>query len=165
MDTDLLNGIDRASTDLINIIDSLSDEQLNKIPFEGSWTAGQLGDHVYKFYSVGQVLNGTAKDTERDPREKIPMLKETFLNFELKMKSPDFIVPVETFINGEDLVNSLKQKAEEVKNLVQTKDLTKTFVDFSVPGEVPFTGFEWLYFILFHTQRHLDQLKNIVKYL
>ncbi|PBQ34370.1 hypothetical protein CNR22_22195 [Sphingobacteriaceae bacterium] len=165
MDTELLNGIEKASADLITLLSSLSDEQLNKVPFKGSWTAGQVGDHVFKFYGIGDVINGTVKDTDRDPGEKIPMLKETFLNFEIKMKSPDFILPVETFIHTEDLIKSIKEKVEQVKGMIQTLDLTKTCLDFTVPGETAFTGLEWLYFILFHTQRHLHQLKNIIKYL
>ncbi len=52
MDKDLLTRFDAATNPLLLQLFLCSEDQLNTIPFEGSWTPGQLGDHVHKSYDV-----------------------------------------------------------------------------------------------------------------
>lgn len=137
----------------------------NKVPFEGSWTAGQVGDHLLKSYAIIETLNAEVKETRRAPDLKVKEIKTFLLDFELKMKSPEFIIPESTPINKDALLNSLEHRISQLIKSVNTLDLSKTCVSFILPELGEMTRTEWIYFVIYHTQRHIHQLKQIQKIL
>jgi hypothetical protein len=46
---------------------------------------------------------------------------------------------------------------------MQELDLSKTCQGFQLPGSAAFTRAEWIWFAIYHTQRHTRQLKNILE--
>jgi hypothetical protein len=161
---ELMNEFSKTTGDLINLLSPLSQEQLNKVPFEGSWTAGQLGDHLLKSYGLGEVLIGKTASTERPVDQKIKEVRKVFLNFDIKMKTPDFIVPSDSPINKENLLNGLEKRIKFVSAFIEDHpDLSPTCLDFELPGAGTLTQEEWIQFMTVHTMRHVHQLKNIVQ--
>ncbi|WP_431210462.1 hypothetical protein ACQ86N_31300 [Puia sp. P3] len=77
---------------IIEGLNQFSEEKLNKVPYEGSWTAGQVGEHLVKSAGVAEVVYGRVGPTSRPPDEKLPVLR-MFLDFSIRMSSPGFIVP------------------------------------------------------------------------
>jgi hypothetical protein len=149
-------------TELLEILSSIQEEKFNTIPITGSWTAGQLAQHV--ILSAGgfvQLLNGPVKDTERDPEANIPNLKAMFLDFNTKMKSPDFIVPEDRHYDKQELINTLQEIKAGLLKAIETLDTTKTCTAFELPASGYITRAEGITFAIVHTQRHVHQLKNI----
>lgn len=163
MNTELLNRFDAATGKLMGQLASLSEDQLNKIPFTGSWTAGQLGNHLYKSYNIKGVLNGKVEETHRDPVAKLAEIEKTFKDFTIKMKSPEMVLPTTKHIEKERLLSSLKERIEQQREAIKTMDLSKTCLDAEIPGGGPFTRQEWLGFNTIHTERHNHQLKHIIE--
>ncbi len=62
---EILNQLQKTTDELIHGLSSLSQEQLNAVPFEGSWTAAQLGEHLHKSYNVAELLYGPVKHAKR----------------------------------------------------------------------------------------------------
>lgn len=162
MSKEILTELKNTTDDLLRILDILSPNELNRIPFEGSWTAGQVGDHLLKSYGVVETLNGEVKSTNRAPDQKVAGIKAAFLNFNNKMQSPDFIIPTNDVINKEALLNALKHQISLLVSCAKTQDLSLTCLSFSIPELGNMTRLEWIYFVMYHTQRHNRQLKNIV---
>ena len=162
MNTAILKTFDAVTQELLELLSPLSDTALNKIPFENSWTAGQLGDHLYKSYNVIGLLNGRVKDTERSPDQKLKEIRKQFLDFSIKMESPKAVLPTENPINKQELLKGLKDRIEQQREVIINKNLSKTCLDFEITGYGPFTRLEWIGFNTVHTQRHLHQLKNIL---
>jgi len=162
MNTELLNRFDAATEKLTQQLSSLNERQLNTVPFTGSWTAGQLGNHLYKSYNIKNVLNGNVEDTDRDPVAKLPEIEKAFKDFTIKMNSPEMVLPTTKYIEKERLLSSLQERIEEQREAIQTMDLSKTCLDAEIPGSGPFTRQEWLGFNTIHTERHNHQLKNII---
>ncbi len=107
-------------TELLQLILAFDHEQLNVVPFEGSWTAGQLAKHVIMSGSgFVKIMNGPVKETERKPDEMAAIIKRDFLDFNTKMKSPDFVVPPDTSYKKEDLLGSL----EDIKSKINMATL------------------------------------------
>jgi hypothetical protein len=84
-----------------------------------------------------------------------------FLDFSIKMKSPDFILPSDKPLDKEQLINGIKNQSKEILNAMQANDPTEVCTGFEIPGFGPFTRLEWLYFITYHTQRHVWQLERM----
>jgi len=147
--------------DLLKTLASVPPEKIDTVPFEGSWTAGQVVEHILKFTTgVPHLLDGPSKTTTRKPDEKIDSLRKTFMDFDTKMKSPDFLVPSKGPHRKEDLERKVKTTMDDIIMAIQSSDLQSTPTELKLPiGEV--TRLELSYFILFHTSRHVHQLKNI----
>ncbi len=74
-----------AATNLIQIFEPLEEEQINKIPFEGSWTAAQVAEHIIKSNSsIEQSLKSKGKVTERNIDKGIEGLKKDISGFNHK---------------------------------------------------------------------------------
>lgn len=160
----LVERFDRAFTELIASLNSLDQEQLNTVPFEGSWTPAQLGEHILKSaINTPKLLRGaTIPTTDRAPDEKVAWMEEIFLNYDSKMKAPDFIIPeVRTYIKSE-LTGPLESVRKEIIEAARSLDLSETSTGFELPNSGKFTRYEWISFVAIHTTRHNHQLKRII---
>src|SRR6185369_7695715 len=152
---------DNITSELVELISSFSDEEINQIPFEGSWTAAQVADHVRKSNNgIAQALEMKGRVNERKADERVGELKEVFLDFETKLKSPQFILPAESSYNRKDLIERLERSIERIKRERSNMNLSE-IIDLTVLGTI--SKMELLHFVIYHTQRHIHQLKNIFK--
>ena len=152
------------ATALIRTLSSFSEEEINLVPFEGSWTPGQVGEHIYKSVSgAAQVLQGSVAPTKRNPGEKIKSIEDLFLDFSQKFKSPEFIIPSDEPHDKKLLLKCLTLTFDEIGDYIKKQDQSLTCLDFAFPGFGELTRMEWNHFIVVHTQRHIYQLKNIAE--
>ena len=156
--------INKTITDLLQLLTLFGEKQINVIPFEGSWTAGQLAKHVL-MSNLGfiEIINGTFKETQRQPDEMVQKIKTDFLDFSTKGQSADNLKPALIDYSKNELLISFETLKEKINHVIETSDLTKTCTAFELPIYGFLTGWEALHFILYHTQRHIHQLKNILK--
>lgn len=162
MKTEIIQQVEATGKQLLQTISAFKPEQINAVPFEGSWTPGQVTNHILKSASgCLAVINGQTKPTERDAKEHIKTLKEIFLNFNIKMQSPDFVRPSNEPQNLGVLTSELEKTFTGISTTMQAKDNTETCLDFPMPQLGELTRAEWVWFSIFHTQRHINQLKNI----
>jgi len=166
---DIQNAYNEANetfTDLINEFSAIDEGKINTVPFAGSWTAGQLAQHiVLSAGGFNELLNGPVKDTDRDPEANVQQLRTIFLDLNTKFKSPDFIVPGEKQYNKQELLDTLQGIKESLLTGIKTLDTTKTCTLFELPGSGHITSAEAMTFAIVHTKRHVYQLKNISKHL
>jgi hypothetical protein len=161
MEEDIKTKIEQEFGELITSLSLLDQDQLNMVPFNGSWTAAQVGEHLLKSYGIIEVFRGTTTPTERPVDEKVSELKSVFLNYEIKMESPEFILPSEETINKNELLKGLEEQTKAIVNFILDKDLSLTCLDFEFPYQGHLTELEWVHFLYYHTQRHLNQLEKI----
>jgi len=160
----LLKEFEETTTDLVKILASFTQEEFNKIPFEGSWTAGQVSEHLFKSESnIPKVLAGNSKNTERDPFEKTGVIRSVFLDYSKKMKSPEFILPSDEPKNKDHFLEGFESTRKQLRNCIQRIDLSRTFTDFNFPQMGQLTGWEWICFAVSHSRRHIRQMNNIAE--
>jgi hypothetical protein len=166
METAIVSEIAGTKGELLETFGLFNNQTLNVIPFEGSWTGGQVAEHVLKSLSgVLQNTTGEVKATDRNPEEHIKQLGDIFLDMTLKMKSPDFIIPSNDPKDKEELMTALGNTLDEINDVAGSADLNATCTGFEMPGLGALTRMEWISFAVFHTTRHTNQLKNIYKLL
>jgi hypothetical protein len=141
-------------------------DNINTIPFEGSWSAGQVAEHILRSASgILETLNGASIPAERNPEEHVKMLGEVFLNMDIKMKSPDFILPSDSQKDLSFLQISLARTFDGIIEAAVKNNLSETCTTFEMPTIGTLTRVELIWFVSFHTQRHAHQLNNIAKHL
>ena len=99
-----------------------------------------------------------AKPAERDPGERIEELKKVFLDFSKKLNSPDFIVPEEGTYERQPTIEKLNESFNQFKLNANSANLNDLVEGLPLG---PITKLEIIHFVLFHTQRHLHQMKKI----
>ena len=162
MDTNNLQEVNETIEKLLNEISAFEDKQLNVIPFEGSWTAGQVAQHLILSGSgFVRLINGPVENTERPPGQLIEKIKGIFLDFDNKMKSPNSIVPQAIPYKKDELLSAVKDIQSGANSAIDTLDLSKTCTRLKLPSLGSLTRLEALWFINYHTQRHIRQLQNI----
>jgi uncharacterized damage-inducible protein DinB len=154
--------VERTFDALISTVTAIEAQYYNAVPFEGSWTAGQVVQHI-NLSNDGfvAVIDGEVADIDRLADEKVANLKDIFLNYEIKMKSPAFILPkLERYDQDAQLVkiNAIKTRMSEQ---TETLPLDKSCISFELPGMGFLTRLEAIYFVIYHTQRHTHQLHAI----
>lgn len=166
MKTALQRDIVETFKKLNETLSSFSDEEINTVPFKGSWTPGQVVQHIILGNSgYPELFAGNTKPTIRKYDEHVKELEGIFLNFNTKMDAPDFLKPEAKNYNKNALTLSLLKIESDLLNAVENNDLTLTCLDFQVPGFENFTIYEWINFALVHSQRHTHQLQKISNYI
>ncbi|WP_352432925.1 DinB family protein [Mucilaginibacter sp. PAMB04274] len=77
------------------------------------------------------------------------------------MQSPEFVVPSDGAKDKDTLLQQLEATRGKVTQAAAAYDYTYECIGFELLGSGPYTRIEWLYFIIYHTQRHVHQLRNI----
>lgn len=158
----ILKDFTTTFNDLANSIEAFDDENFNKVPFENSWTAGQVAEHlILANTGFAAVLNAKVKETDREIDELIPRLESDFLNFDSKMQSPDFIYPEMKDYNKSEQLSKIKDIQAVTLEAIAALDLSKTCLAFELPVYGHLTRLEAIYFVIYHTQRHTHQLNKI----
>ncbi len=156
----LFGPLDQQLLELLQVISPLSEQQINAVPFPGSWTAAQATRHIIKSNSsIGQALSLPGEKTIRTPDQRVPELKEIFLDFTVKFQAAPFITPTREKYEKERLIADLKRSTARLKEASRQADLDEAIHHPAFGG---ITKLELLYFVQFHTQRHVRQVKNII---
>lgn len=160
---DLIQAIKTTFVTLILELSKFDQERLNQVPFEGSWTAGQAAEHI--IICGDGIPDSKTTTADRAYDEKVGALKELFLNFEIKFEADPSIAPEQGPHDKDALLQKIVGIKSNLENVAKTTDLTFLCEDMEFPSFGLLTRHEWLYFILFHTQRHTNQIISIGKHL
>lgn len=157
---ELFSQIDKTVSELSDLMFYLDEDKVNTVPYKDSWTAAQLLRHVTKStVAMARAMNAPAKAPGREPDARVPELKKVFLDFSTKLNAPDFIVPEDGLYEKDRSMQELKTSFDELKENANKTDLEKLIEGLPLG---PITKLEILHFSLYHTQRHLQQMKRIV---
>jgi len=163
MKNDIVNELKSTKMELLETLGRFSVQNINMVPFEGSWTSGQVAEHVLMSSSaVAAALTGPTEVAERDPDQHIELFSQVFLNFDHKLKSPDFILPSGDPKDKNLIMQSLKDTFEDMERAAGSGDLELICTSFEMPTIGKLSRRELTWFTIVHTKRHIHQLKNII---
>ncbi len=151
-----------AASDFILLLEKVPEDRLNTAPFEGSWTPGQVADHVTKFLSgIAQVQKSPQVAPGRPVDQYEPAMRAIFLDFERKATAPPNVVPGSGPFDRQQQVALLKEISAVIETHITETWLGKICAGIPFPTLAELTGLEWIYFGTYHLQRHTHQLETI----
>lgn len=164
MYNNIISELNEAMKETVSLIESAGEKEVNIIPFKGSWTAAQTARHLVKAGAdMPSLFARQAPPANRQPDEKAPELKDLLLNFEIKMDSPEFILPEHKNYSKEELITDTENIRKETMEVLATANLDEIpELQESNPLK-DYTKLELLHFAVYHTQRHNRQIKNILE--
>lgn len=165
---ELLHDLEHATQKLIDVLMTFDESELNSIPPTGGWSAGQVGEHLFKSdTSILNALYGPVKETLREPDAYVEDIKALFLDFSTRFQARDFILPTDDVYHDKHmLIMALKSHRDLIGKSILTLDLSLACTDpllSAVVGE--WTRLEYINFVIAHTHRHIHQLEEIFKHL
>ena len=161
---ELLDSLADTSLELVQSLSLFSEEELNTVPFAGSWTAGQVGEHLLKAASgITKILLGNSQPTQRLPDEKVTSIESIFLDFTKKARSAQAIWPSDEPKEKKKIIDALNATMNEIRQTAGSMDLSEICMDFPFPTLGEMTRWEWVTFVICHTKKHIYQIENIYK--
>jgi len=163
--TDYINSLDLNTNETLQIAKNCSTEQLMTNE-ENKWNVLQILEHIHKVDKICYKI--ISQPTSEQVSEKNQVLgnenikQELVINRSKKIVAPDFLQPTGYF---QDLLVFENAFVEFREMLKQNLILGKIVVDnkiFKHPIFGEMTISDWLYFIIHHTDRHLEQIKDRV---
>jgi hypothetical protein len=155
----LIKDIESTFGRLIGQLSDFNVETLNKVPFEGSWTAGQTAEHI--IICGSGIPDSQTTEVTRRYDEKVATIKKMFLNFEVKFETDPSIAPGPPPHDLDKTIQKIREIRDHLKTVAANADLEALCEDMELPTFGLLTRYEWLRFILFHTQRHTHQITGI----
>lgn len=162
---ELIDEIENAHRDFIHQLSQFSEQELNRVPNEGSWTAGQVTEHIIKSNGgiLNKLLNGDVTPITRPYDEQVDLIKNIFRS-EDKIKTAPVLEPSQPPHELDDLLKSLRQQKDQQLETINQKDLKVLRIELQFPpAPNGLTRYEWLIFMIEHTQRHCKQIESIYK--
>lgn len=155
----LINNIEQVTDTLVQLLQSIDEPNFNQKPGADKWSVAQVADHIrLSNNSVAKALALKGKPVDRNPGERIDELKKIFLDFQKKYQSPDFIVPSKDIYDPKLLLKELQESIHLIRERMYEDNLDE-LINHPAFGDI--SKFEILHFVLYHTQRHLRQIKEI----
>ncbi len=156
----LINNIELVSDTLVQLLQSVNERHFNQKPGPDKWSIAQVADHIrLSNNSVAKALALKGKPLDRNPGQRISELKGVFLDFQTKLQAPDFIVPLKDIYDPNLLLKDLQASIQLIRERMYEDNLDE-LINHPAFGDI--SKFEILHFVLYHTQRHLRQIKEIV---
>ncbi|GGW41566.1 DinB family protein [Arenibacter certesii] len=162
---ELINEIETTYQNFNKTLSNFSEKEINTVPFEGSWTAGQVAEHIIKSNGgiLQQLSNGKTESTKRRYDEQVSLIQDIFRGKD-KMKSAAPLEPEQPPHNADDLLKTLQQQKENQLETIKSKDLKALVSELEFPPSPDgLTRYEWLHLMIEHAQRHSKQLESIQK--
>jgi hypothetical protein len=161
----VISDFEKLTREFREVLASFTQEQFNEIPFEGSWTAGKVGRHIFKaLKGMPETLQGPVTKTERAPDELVAPIDKIFLDFSIKLNAPSFIIPEDREYNRQEMLEAFDHLIPQTIDTAKPLDLTASTA-FELPKFGHLTRHELLHFAGVHTQRHTRQLRKIREHL
>jgi len=162
MSQQIIYELEKALGETVALLSSFNEKDINTVPFKDSWTAAQVGRHLFKAEDgIDTLLFASTKPVERPPDANAESLKNILLDFDKKLESPDFLIPENKQYDKKQLLVSLKEAKQKIIPAIQANDLTNSA---PLPEGHPLAGstkLEILHFLVYHTMRHNHQIRKI----
>ena len=153
-----------ASTSLLQAaLAGCSNEDFNMRLNDDQWTAAEIIEHLLLVEtSVNKQFGGPSGVTQREVDKKVEIVKNLFEDDRRQYDSPAVFIPSKGEKNKMEMLEKLLEERRQLALLASRFDLTETLLAFKHPYLGAFTRYEWIYFVILHSNRHLLQLKKIL---
>lgn len=148
---------------LLSTVQAVPEADFNRQPAKGRWSAGQIAEHLIRV-EVGTLrfFTGANRAPGRDPEAKVEELRRKLLNREQKLTAYGPIVPDDRPKQKQAVLAKLQDTRQRLTGLIELEDMSRVLTDFDHPLFGPLSRAEWIWFIIFHSARHRQQLRELL---
>lgn len=148
----------------IKFIENISDDIFNKKPDNKTWSAAENVEHIIRSeFGTARLFNAsTEKDPSRNTEKKIQKIKSQFRDRTKKLQAFGVVLPTDSDKDKNELLEKFKTSRAQVTELIKIQDLDEICTRFEHPLFGFMTRREWIHFNMVHTNRHKDQIEDLL---
>lgn len=156
---DIIHDLDRSTATLQWALQQFDDRNFNE---KGSaqWSAGDTAEHIWLLESFINTILPFSHATGRQHDQKIAAIKSGMENTTRKFIAPEFIHPTSTIKTPGSMIQKIVEQRNQLKEIIRHSDLSET-TDSAHPSIGEMTRMEWIYFIIHHASRHVQQMQKL----
>jgi hypothetical protein len=125
------------------------------------WSAAQVAEHLLLLeITAVKAIRGETIPTNRPADEKVPLIKWA-MEDKTKRVAPESVLPSNRITDPQTAIEKIKQQRDTFREAVTDLDLSQACMSFKLPALGTLTRWEWIYFTIYHTQRHVQQMKSL----
>ncbi len=152
-----------STKNLLEILSDIPEGNFNKKPELGGWTVGMTAEHLIKVeFGILKLFSGSVDSTDRNPEQKIEEIEKRFLDFETSMTAYGPIVPDKEPKDKTKVLEKIQDIRQKLTGLIEIQNLAETIKGFEHPLFGYLTRVEWIYFNIYHSKRHINQMERII---
>lgn len=157
----LYDALAKAFNTFISVLDTFQEEEINQVPFSGSWTPAQVAQHIV--LATDGIPDTSTSPSHRSMGALLPKIRPWWEDLNQRFTSPEPLRPDNTPRGKTALLDELQRVRAKDLQIVLEKDLSLICMDFELPTIGYLSRYEWLWFIEMHLKRHIAQLERIKK--
>lgn len=157
----LLDDLDASTENLIKTVAQFDDHNFNYKPSDEEWSAAQVAEHLLILeITANKAISGETIPTNRAPDAKIALIKRA-MEDGTKRTAPERVKPSNLITDPQAAIEKFKKQRSKLREAIINADLTEACVSFKHTALGTLTRWEWIYFNIYHLQRHLQQMKRL----
>ncbi|MEQ9091626.1 MAG: DinB family protein [Balneola sp.] len=148
----------------IKFIENLSDDIFNKKPDKNTWSAAENVEHIIRSeFGTARLFNAsTEKGPSRNTEERIQKIESLFRDRTKKLQAFGVVLPTDSDKDKSELLEKFKTSRTQVIELIKVQDPDEICTRFEHPLFGFMTRREWIHFNMVHSNRHIDQIQELV---
>lgn len=161
----ILKDLESANPFLREAVADFPDNNFNLSLQEGKWSAAGILEHLLLVEtSVNQMLQLPAGAAPRVYDEKKQHILNVFSDDSRQYDAPSDYLPSGKMFDKNNLLQTIMGERAMLAMLIHKLDLTETSESFRHPGFGSFTRYEWVEFVIHHSNRHARQIKKLARF-
>lgn len=159
---EVIPDLNESTTLLLREIARFSSSAFNKPAGGGDWSAGQVAEHILLTdIFIFRVLQDNPEFAGRAADEKVGGIRNMFQDQEIKLNSPDFTIPSDMTKDPLSLQDKIRRERHLIINFLSTVEEEGLCTAYEHPDLGTLTITEWIWYIVYHTERHVGQLMKM----
>lgn len=149
----------------LDILDTIPPDKLNRTNPNVQWSILSCAEHllIREEEIHTQALHGPTKPVaDREPDSKINAIRECFEDLDKRLAVPAPTIPDHSYEDIASFSKAFRANREAIKTALKdhlTEECLE--VEHTWLGLGLFTKIEWAYYLIFHAEKHLQQITKI----
>lgn len=160
----LCTDLDNNTRLFLDILDTVTPEKLHLRNEQTEWCIMECAEHVLIYeQQVVKALEGAAEPVkDRAPNSKVSDISHSFFEFEKRLRVTGNADTLQGgYGNMADFSKTFRQNREDIKAVLHKEPVDWLCKDMEHPIFGFMTRIEWVYYLIYHTERHLQQINRI----
>lgn len=157
--------LERSTRNLIRILDGIKPDQFDIKPDISEWSIAQICEHLIRMENfIDQSMRlATRPLTTRKYGEKAKYIRESLFDFNNKFTTEERFQPSNKIRKKQEIISELKKVRKSLQEFIRSNELSVICMGCDHPLYGTLTRAEWIYFIIYHSERHLIKISRIAK--
>lgn len=163
MEESLLKSFEENTNKLLGFIDHVDESLLLKNPSREEWSVMDCCEHILQLeQALIRLFRGPIEKIDEHSEENITIIKERFLDFSRKLTAFGVILPQRKYKTKSEIKAALTDTRRVLVRIGANNGWARKCLLYAHPLFGHLTRLEWLGFCIYHVERHLNQMEEIV---